>query len=124
MISNFGFHLVYVSEPTFALRIRATVEKELNGTAYTVFLAPKVLSLLTCYSQFLHETDVGVSRLAFNARTARTTEPMANAQTFLREQDVSAKTFWQKKFRDVSANFSCRNVSYHLGFVFGVLQTG
>ena len=43
MISNFGFQLVYVSEPTFALRIRATVVKELNGTVYTVFLAPRVL---------------------------------------------------------------------------------
>ena len=35
--------LVYVSEPTFALRIRATVVKELNGTVYTIFLAPRVL---------------------------------------------------------------------------------
>ena len=42
----------------------------------------------------------------------------------IREQDVSAKTFQQKKIRDVSANFSCRNVPYYLGFVFGFLQTG
>ena len=32
-----------VSVPTSALRIRATVVKELNGTVYTVFLAPRVL---------------------------------------------------------------------------------
>ena len=39
------FQLVYVSEPTLALRIRATVVKEVNGTVYTVsvFLAPRVL---------------------------------------------------------------------------------
>ena len=43
MTSNSGFQLVYVSEPTFVLRIRATVVKELNGTVYTVFLAPRVL---------------------------------------------------------------------------------
>ena len=34
-------------------------------------------------------------------------------------KDVSAK-----KVRDVSAKFSCRNVPYYLGFVFGFLQTG
>ena len=34
-------------------------------------------------------------------------------------KDVSAK-----KSRDVSANFSCQNVPYYLGFVFGFLQTG
>ena len=34
------------------------------------------------------------------------------------------KTFRQKKIRDVSANFSSRNVPYYLGFVFGFLQTG
>ena len=32
------------------------------------------------------------------------------------------ETFRQKKVRDVSANFSCRNVPYYL--VFGFLQTG
>ena len=31
-----------------------------------------------------------------------------------REQDVSAKTFRQKKIRDVSANFFCRNVRCHV----------
>ena len=35
------------------------------------------------------------------------------------EQDVSTK-----KNRDVSANFSCQNVPYYLGFVFGFLQVG
>ena len=34
-------------------------------------------------------------------------------------KDVSAK-----KTRDVLANFSCRNVPYYLGFVFGFLQSG
>ena len=43
MISNFEFQLVSVSVPTSALRIRATVVKELNGTVHTVFLAPRVL---------------------------------------------------------------------------------
>ena len=43
MISNFEFQLVCVSVPTSALRIRATVVKELKGTVYTVFLAPRVL---------------------------------------------------------------------------------
>ena len=37
------FQLVCVSVPTSVLRIRATVVKELNGTVYTVFLAPRVL---------------------------------------------------------------------------------
>ena len=44
---------------------------------------------------------------------------MAGLLTSYREQDVSAK-----KVRDVSVNFSCRNVPYYLGFVFGFLQTG
>ena len=35
--------LVCVSVPTFVLRIRATVVKELNGMVYTVLLAPRVL---------------------------------------------------------------------------------
>ena len=43
MISSFEFQLVYVLEPTSLLRIRATAVKELNGTVYTFFLAPKVL---------------------------------------------------------------------------------
>ena len=44
-----------------------------NGTVYTVFLAPRCLSLLTsCYSQFSHKADVGISRIALNARTAWT----------------------------------------------------
>ena len=43
MISSFGFHLVCVSGPTSVLGIRATVVKELNGTVYTVFFAPRVL---------------------------------------------------------------------------------
>ena len=43
MISSFEFRLVYVSEPTSVLRIPATVVKELNGTVYKVFLAPRML---------------------------------------------------------------------------------
>ena len=43
MIRNFEVQLNCVSVPTSALRIRATVVKELNGTVYTVFLAPRVL---------------------------------------------------------------------------------
>ena len=43
MISHFEFQLVCVSVPKSALRIRATVVKELNGTVYTVSLAPRVL---------------------------------------------------------------------------------
>ena len=45
----------------------------------------------------------------------------------VREQDVSAKTFRQKKTRDVSVNFSSSRiilVLYYLGFVFGFLQNG
>ena len=42
MVSNFEFQLAGVSVPTSALRIRATVVKELNGTVYTVFRAPCV----------------------------------------------------------------------------------
>ena len=30
----------------------------------------------------------------------------------------------EKQNRDVSANLSCRNFTYYLGFVFGFLQTG
>ena len=40
---QFRIKLVYVSEPTSVLRIRAIVVNELNGTVYTVFLAPRVL---------------------------------------------------------------------------------
>ena len=35
--------LVFVSGPTSMLRIRAIMAKELNGTVYTIFLAPGVL---------------------------------------------------------------------------------
>ena len=42
------------------------------------------------------------------------TETMTEASTFLREQDVSAKSFRQKKIRDVSAIFFCRNVRRHV----------
>ena len=37
MISYFGFQLIYVSKPTFALRIRATVVKELNFLSSCIF---------------------------------------------------------------------------------------
>ena len=40
---QFGFQSVCVSEPTSVLRIRATVVNELNGTVYTVILAPRAL---------------------------------------------------------------------------------
>ena len=40
-----------------------------------------------------------------------------------REQDVSAKTFRQKKLETFRQIFSCRNVSYYLDFGFGFLQT-
>ena len=43
MIRIIGVQLVYVWQPTFALHIRATVVKELNGTVHTVFHAPRVL---------------------------------------------------------------------------------
>ena len=43
MISNSEFQLVCVSVPISALGIRAIVVKELNGTVYTVFFAPRVM---------------------------------------------------------------------------------
>ena len=43
MISNSEFQLVCVSVPTSALGIPAIVVKELNGTVYTVFFAPRVM---------------------------------------------------------------------------------
>ena len=42
MISNFGFQLVYVSESTFVLRIRAT-GKRVERDGLQVFLAPRML---------------------------------------------------------------------------------
>ena len=76
MINSSRFQLVQVSEPTsvFKNSIRATVAKEINGTVYTVFLAPRVLvaSPVTLLSQISHEADVGISRLTFNAQTAWT----------------------------------------------------
>ena len=42
MISSSGFQLVYASESTSVSRIHVTVVNELNGTVYTVFLAPRV----------------------------------------------------------------------------------
>ena len=48
---------------TTVLRIRATVVKELNGTVYTVFRAPRVL---VAFHVML------LSRLAFSVRTAWT----------------------------------------------------
>ena len=58
--------------------------KRVERDAVQSFLHQECWSLLTsCYFQFSHKADVGISRLAFNARTAWTTEPMANAQTVL-----------------------------------------
>ena len=46
--------------PTSVLRIRATVVKELNGTVYTVFLAPRVLvaTLNSLIKQTLESLDL------------------------------------------------------------------
>ena len=72
MVSSSGFRLVYASESTSVLCIRVTALKELNGTVYTVFLAPSVLIASHVSSQLSQKADVGISRLAFNARTAWT----------------------------------------------------
>ena len=60
MISSFGFQLVYVSEPTSVLHIRATVVKEMNGTVYTVFIAPRLLvASHVVMLPLIHIADVG-----------------------------------------------------------------
>ena len=84
MSSSFGCQLVYVLKPTSVSRIRATVVKKLNGTVYTVFLDQECRSLFTsCYSHFSHNADVGISRLAFNARTAWTDGKCLDCDTMI-----------------------------------------
>ena len=63
MISSFGFQLVYVSERTSVLHIRATVVKEMNRTVYTVFLAPRVLVASHVMLPVIHKADVGIYQM-------------------------------------------------------------
>ena len=85
MISNYKFQLIYVSEPTFVLRRRATVVIEMNGTVYTVFLAPRVMVashvILLSILSWSKRWDLSTCLQCSNCVDC--TEPMANAKTVL-----------------------------------------
>ena len=62
--AQFRIPIDFISGPTYVLRVRATVVKELNGTVYTVFLAPRVLVAS-------HVMRVAVNRSNFSGRKDR-----------------------------------------------------
>ena len=71
MISSSGFQLVFVSERTSGLRIRATVVKLERGGLHGLSRRPG--GRFSCHASLnSHKEGVGISRFAFNARTGWT----------------------------------------------------